>query len=474
MAAVVVRASSTQLATAGSSTPLASSTVEDVEFIGSVGDGPVTGAAIRITSTKGEELGGIVSDNEAKYRVRVRPRRDDYPLHLVAKGGIDLVTGKAPDFQMESVMTRSSRSVVNINPFSTLITLVAKRLPGGLTEENINTAKTLVMDQLSFGLNKSLVRDPVTSRITRTNVAQIVKASEALGEAVRRTRDLIKATGQPSSGDAVMTALAADMTDGHPDGLGSNGIDPTVTAVFNVVTGQVLVESLSNNLRVGGVIATGVIDQAIETTESSVRSSQLTDSVRVTADVLDQASIALAAAQRLDSNPALGNLVNILDGINANATPASVEGVLPANSTILLNTAVNRAARASAAQISAVNTTVFAQGDAGTTPPPVTTPPPSTTPPPTSTANSSFTLRWTAPAARTDGSPLSLSEIDGYRIYYGTGRGNYTRQVVLANGSATSATINNINNGTYFLVMTTYDNNGLESARSGEVTKIAR
>jgi hypothetical protein len=277
-----------------------------------------------------------------------------------------------------------------------------------------------------------------------------------------------------------MTALAADMTDGRPDGLGSNGTDPTVTAVFNVVTGQVLVESLSNNLRVGGVIATGVIDRAIQTTESKVRSSQLTDSVRVTAAALDQASVALAAAQRLDSNPALVNLASTLDGIKANATPASVESVLPASSTILLNAAVNRAPRASAAQISAVNTTVFAQGDAGIAPPPgtapplSTTPPPGTTPPPTSTANSSLTLRWTAPVARTDGSPLSLSEIDGYRIYYGTGKGNYNRQHVLANGSATSATINNINNGTYFLVMTSYDNNGLESARSGEVTKIAR
>ncbi len=88
-----------------------------------------------------------------------------------------------------------------------------------------------------------------------------------------------------------------------------------------------------------------------------------------------------------------------------------------------------------------------------------------------STANGNFSVRWTAPTARSDGSPLSLSDIDGYRIYYGTSRGNYPQQVNLTNGSATSTTVKNLAVGTYYLRMTTYDSAGRESARSPEVTK---
>jgi hypothetical protein len=74
---------------------------------------------------------------------------------------------------------------------------------------------------------------------------------------------------------------------------------------------------------------------------------------------------------------------------------------------------------------------------------------------------------------RADGSPISLADIDGYRIYYGTSRGNYPQQVNLTNGTATSTTVKNLPVGTYYLVMTTYDSAGRESAQSGEVTKYA-
>jgi len=88
-----------------------------------------------------------------------------------------------------------------------------------------------------------------------------------------------------------------------------------------------------------------------------------------------------------------------------------------------------------------------------------------------SSGTGSFSLGWTAPTTRADGSPISLAEINGYRIYYGTSRGNYPQQFNLTDGTATSATINNIAVGTYYLVMTTYDSAGRESVRSPEVTK---
>ena len=86
----------------------------------------------------------------------------------------------------------------------------------------------------------------------------------------------------------------------------------------------------------------------------------------------------------------------------------------------------------------------------------------------------SFGLSWTAPVARADGTPLSLADIGGYRIYYGTSSGNYPNTIDVSDGSAQSATVNNLPLGTYRAVMTTYDSNGLESARSAEVVKVAR
>jgi hypothetical protein len=96
-------------------------------------------------------------------------------------------------------------------------------------------------------------------------------------------------------------------------------------------------------------------------------------------------------------------------------------------------------------------------------------------PPPVIPSNTgSFSLSWTAPVTRADGEPLSLADINGYRVYYGTSRGSYPNQVNITDGAATRKTINNLAPGKrYYLVMTTYDNAGRESAPSPEVAKTA-
>lgn len=94
--------------------------------------------------------------------------------------------------------------------------------------------------------------------------------------------------------------------------------------------------------------------------------------------------------------------------------------------------------------------------------------------PPPASATGSFSLSWTAPTTRADGKPLSLANIDGYRIYYGTSRGSYPNQVNITNGAATGKTVWNLAPGKkYYLVMTTYDYAGRESVPSPEVAKTA-
>ena len=76
--------------------------------------------------------------------------------------------------------------------------------------------------------------------------------------------------------------------------------------------------------------------------------------------------------------------------------------------------------------------------------------------------------------ARADGTPLSLADIDGFRIYYGTVSGVYPNSVDVEDGAVTSATVGNVQTGTYYVVMSTYDVNGFESAQSTAIVKTAQ
>ena len=531
----------------------ASTNAADVVINGSVGDGPVTGATVEVWSSGGQMLGSMKSDSTASFRSTLKVKGKDYPLLLKVSGGIDLVTGTAPDFQMLSVMKSPSDKQVNITPFSTLIVLVATRMPGGLVSGNLATARQFVTGRLGFGLDAALIADPITVQVTESNVANLVKSSEALGEMVRRTRDLVRATGRLIKGDDVLRALAADLRDGFVDGLGASGTDTTISAVANVVSGQVLVEALSNNLKVGGVVSTAVINQAIRTTRPRVASSQLTGSVRVTAGMLRQTQGALAAIQVVDNSAGVQNIVAEVGTVSANALPGKVAQVLPAKSSALLGQSQTLAAKATAKQVTAINLAVYstiASGSATTAnSAPVITGVPAasvvvnngymfqpgatdadgdpltfsiTNRPGWAVFNNatgrlngtpvnadvgtynnivisvsdgsasvalpafsirvdtatgttgSFSLAWTAPVARVDGTPLSLADIDGYRIYYGNSPGVYNQNVNITDGRSVSATVKNIPAGGYYVVMTTYDVKGVESGYSKEITKQAK
>lgn len=89
------------------------------------------------------------------------------------------------------------------------------------------------------------------------------------------------------------------------------------------------------------------------------------------------------------------------------------------------------------------------------------------------TSAGQFPLSWTAPVARADGSPMSLSDIDGYKAHLGTTPGTYTEVVDITDGTATSATIGTTLDAVYYVAMTTYDTAGLESALSPELVKTA-
>lgn len=82
----------------------------------------------------------------------------------------------------------------------------------------------------------------------------------------------------------------------------------------------------------------------------------------------------------------------------------------------------------------------------------------------------SATLYWQPPTTRTDGTPLT--NLDGYRIRYGTAVGSYPNMIDITNEGLTSAVISNLPPATYYFVLSAYDAAGAESANAGPVSKV--
>jgi hypothetical protein len=107
-----------------------------------------------------------------------------------------------------------------------------------------------------------------------------------------------------------------------------------------------------------------------------------------------------------------------------------------------------------------------------TTPDPVTpTDPAPTTPPPTASAGS-ITLSWVAPATNADGTPVS--DLAGYRVYYGNASGNYSDNVTVSGPSTLTTTISNLPASTYYVVVRAFNTVNMESQASMEVSKTIR
>ncbi|HHJ13871.1 MAG TPA: hypothetical protein ENJ79_05770 [Gammaproteobacteria bacterium] len=332
---------------------------------GSVGDGPVSGAEVRIHDRNGELLQVVTSDTNANYAASIEAAPDAYPLYIVVRGGTDMVTGRAPDFVMTSVVTSPFAKVANINPFSTLIVETARRKSGGLNRANLDWARQIVTRQLNFGLDPAFVPDPVGTPVTDANVAVIVKASETLGEMIRRTRDALLVTSSVASADDVVQALASDLVDGTLDGAGASRANPRVTAAANLVAGQVLVEAMGNRLRVDGAVATSLLDAAIANTHPGVPASRMSGSVRVNTEMLDQARVATDAARALAPAATLDTVAGVLDALTPGTTAASVQNTLPPSPSTAFDQAILSTRDASNADLDRVNRVIVSGGGTG-------------------------------------------------------------------------------------------------------------
>ncbi len=68
-----------------------------------------------------------------------------------------------------------------------------------------------------------------------------------------------------------------------------------------------------------------------------------------------------------------------------------------------------------------------------------------------------------------DGSPLT--DLTGYKIYWGMSPGDYPNSVTLDHPGIVTYVIENLTPGTYYLVATAFDSNGVESEYSEVVVQ---
>jgi hypothetical protein len=87
-------------------------------------------------------------------------------------------------------------------------------------------------------------------------------------------------------------------------------------------------------------------------------------------------------------------------------------------------------------------------------------------------ATGSATLSWTPPTTRTDGS--TLTNLAGYRVYYGTSASALTSQANVTNPSLSTLVISNLAAGTWYFAMTSLDAAGVESSRTNTVSLVVR
>ena len=83
--------------------------------------------------------------------------------------------------------------------------------------------------------------------------------------------------------------------------------------------------------------------------------------------------------------------------------------------------------------------------------------------------NGAALLSWNPPTENTDNS--ALTDLSGYKIYYGSSPGNYSESITIDNPGLTSFLVEGLANGTWYFSMTSFNSMNIESAHSNEVSK---
>jgi hypothetical protein len=85
------------------------------------------------------------------------------------------------------------------------------------------------------------------------------------------------------------------------------------------------------------------------------------------------------------------------------------------------------------------------------------------------TATGSASLTWNPPTQNTDGSPLT--DLAGYRVYWGTSQGNYSNAVTVNNPGLSTYVVDQLTPATWYFTVTALNAAGVESGFSNVASK---
>ena len=294
--------------------------VQDMVITGSVGDGPVVDATIEVVAADGATVAQAVGSSTATYHALV-PAKTLYPIRLRAIGGIDLVTQRAPDFVLETLITRPDQTVANLSPFSTLVSRVASCATTRPNQAKLAQVWERVMLEFGMGYDVERFGHPSWTRMESANTAPFVLASEAFGESIRRTQKALANSPGVFDGDSLLAALACDFApDGLLDGNG-DGSSRRITATFHAASAGVLVETMTRRLRVDELDATARLDASIQQTRSDAGSVL---DVELSPLLIRQTRDRLAALLRRAPDDVVARLLRLLDQTPAADLPAVI------------------------------------------------------------------------------------------------------------------------------------------------------
>ena len=321
---------------------------------GSVGDGPVVGADMQVLGADDALLAQFLSDGSAGYRISLNADTAQVPLRVTANGGTDLVTNAVPDFTLQSALFASNRdATVNVNPFTTIAVETAKDL-GGLTQTNYASAMDIIVQELNGGLT-SLANGGVTTQpIGSSNIAEIVRASETVGELIRRVRNEMNGASLAMDGDQVLGAIAADLTDGVIDGRGGSRANTRVAALSNLLLAQILAETLRGELRVNDANAMTAIESAIAEVSASPASPSLGE-LTATGEMIRSTRVGLVAAHAVSGDDELAGLLDAAAGLQEGMDAGLVRALLPGRAATILDTSVAAVASGNESLLELVN-----------------------------------------------------------------------------------------------------------------------
>ncbi len=231
------------------------------QITGSVGDGPVVNASVRVVDGNGEQIAEFYGDDQASYEYTV-PQGTPLPVRVFASGGLDLVTERALDFELQAVSRGDADQIVNLSPLSTVTVRSIDCAGKKPSPKNLRRMWRNVSAELGSGLTAP-DQLPMFEAVTAENAAQFVLTNEAVGEVVRRTARALALSGSPTDTEDVVGTIACDIaSNGVIDTVGPD-VERRVAATIKAAQASTLVELLAGKLSVDEGDAMARMDVAV-------------------------------------------------------------------------------------------------------------------------------------------------------------------------------------------------------------------